>query len=215
MPPAPTHVFISYSHDSPAHMDAVLALANLLRKDGLDCQIDQFMTSPSEGWTRWCANQLKAAKFALVVCTETYMRRFNGEEEIGKGKGADFEGFLITQEIYDAQGRNEKFIPVVLRASDRECIPELLRPWTNYDVSDPNQYNELYWAGILGQPKATPAEIGTIRGRPNARGVIPAPLPALPAKTNFAPRLSNIPIAPNPFFTGRQDTLEELHKKLI
>lgn len=38
-------VFLSYSHDSPAHNDCVLALANRLRGDGIDCVIDQFQPS--------------------------------------------------------------------------------------------------------------------------------------------------------------------------
>lgn len=33
-------VFISYSHDSVEHKAFVLQLANRLRADGLDCQLD-------------------------------------------------------------------------------------------------------------------------------------------------------------------------------
>jgi hypothetical protein len=42
-------VFISYSHDSPEHVDRVLAFANQLRRDGIDCTLDQYETSPPEG----------------------------------------------------------------------------------------------------------------------------------------------------------------------
>ena len=47
-------VFISYSHDSEAHEDRVLDLANRLREDGIDAEIDQYETSPPEGWPAWC-----------------------------------------------------------------------------------------------------------------------------------------------------------------
>jgi hypothetical protein len=50
--PAAPKVFISYSHDSEAHEDRVLDLANRLRKDGIDAQIDQYETSPAEAGLR-------------------------------------------------------------------------------------------------------------------------------------------------------------------
>jgi hypothetical protein len=52
--PHPDHprVFISYSHDSPEHLDHVLELADRLRTDGIDCHIDQYEESPPEGWPR-------------------------------------------------------------------------------------------------------------------------------------------------------------------
>ncbi|MHC4355693.1 MAG: SEFIR domain-containing protein, partial [Planctomycetota bacterium] len=46
-------VFISYSQDSDAHMDKVLALANKLRAEGIDAVLDQYEVSPAEGWPKW------------------------------------------------------------------------------------------------------------------------------------------------------------------
>src|SRR5258708_3870374 len=176
MSPVPTHVFISYSHDSAEHMNAVLALANRLRKDGMDCWIDQYLRSPSEGWPRWCENQVETAKFVLVACTQTYLRRFQGKEESGIGRGVTFEGFIITQELYNSQGKNEKFIPIVFAAEERQHIPILLQGASNYDVSTPQGYDELYW-GITGQ-FIGPPDIGKIMERPR----IAALTPALPSR---------------------------------
>ncbi len=53
------NVFISYSHDSDEHKDRVLALSDRLRADGIDCSIDQYETSPPEGWARWCDRQIE------------------------------------------------------------------------------------------------------------------------------------------------------------
>jgi len=79
--------FISYSHDSDEHCARVLAFSERLRKDGIETLLDQYVNvSPQEGWPRWMLNQLDAANFVLVVCTETYYRRFRGHEEPGKGK---------------------------------------------------------------------------------------------------------------------------------
>jgi SEFIR domain len=83
-------VFCSYSHDSDAHRERVLAVSERLRADGLDTRLDQYENGvPGSGWPRWMMDQLDAADFVLVVCTETYYRRFRGHEETGKGKGAE------------------------------------------------------------------------------------------------------------------------------
>jgi SEFIR domain-containing protein len=39
----PPEVLISYSHDSPEHKDRVLQLAERLRGDGVEVQIDQYV----------------------------------------------------------------------------------------------------------------------------------------------------------------------------
>ena len=49
-PPMAIRVFISYSHDSPEHMDRVWNLSERLRGDGIDCVIDQHEAAPEEGW---------------------------------------------------------------------------------------------------------------------------------------------------------------------
>lgn len=86
-------IFISYSHDSEEHRDKVLALAERLREDGLDAQLDQYVQgAPEQGWPRWMLDQIDTAEFVLVVCTPMYYLRFRGHEEAGKGKGADWEG---------------------------------------------------------------------------------------------------------------------------
>ena len=124
----PPRVFISYSHDSPAHEELVLALANRLRGDGIDAVIDQYETGPPEGWNRWMRHQIAQADFVLTICTESYRRRAEGNEEPGRGSGANREGLFIDQQIYEDGGKNHKFIAVVLRATDTEFIPDFLRP---------------------------------------------------------------------------------------
>src|SRR5512143_3274540 len=68
-------VFISYSHDSVEHAARVLKLANDLRKDGLDATMDQYFTSPPEGWPAWMEAHVLEDDFVVMVCTETYYRR--------------------------------------------------------------------------------------------------------------------------------------------
>ena len=77
-------------------------------------------------------NQLESADFVLVVCTETYHRRFRLQEESAAGKGADWEGHHITQKLYDSKNRGTKIVPILFDRSDEQFIPEPLRGCTHY-----------------------------------------------------------------------------------
>ncbi|HEV7486325.1 MAG TPA: SEFIR domain-containing protein [Thermoanaerobaculia bacterium] len=155
-------VFISYSHDSLEHERDVLALAQRLRDDGIDCWCDQFESSPSAGFPRWMRQQIELADFVLLVCTPTYRRRFDGAEEAGKGLGATYEGLLITQEVYDAGSRNDRFIPVLLRGADSQNVPLLLRGSKWYGV--PEGYDTLRLR-LMGSEAVIPHPLGRASSR--------------------------------------------------
>jgi SEFIR domain len=155
--------FISYSHDSRDHEKRVLALSERLRKDGIEAQVDQYVNgTPPEGWARWMLDQLDEAEFVLLVCTETYYRRFRGHEQPGKGKGADWEGALITQAIYDARSRTVKFVPILFDSDDERYIPEPLRSATCYTMNSETTYEGLY-DFLLGQAGMEPGPLGNVR----------------------------------------------------
>jgi hypothetical protein len=144
VPPPITHaVFISYSHDSEEHKERVRALADRLREDGVDAWIDQYVQDPIDGWIHWMRNQVKEASRVLLVFTETYQRRFEGDEEEGKGMGVTFEGVIVTQWLYESGGRNAKFRPVLFREEDEGFIPLELRRFNRYRVDTPENYEAL------------------------------------------------------------------------
>jgi hypothetical protein len=60
-------VFISYSHDSPEHVDRVRAFANQLRRDGIDCTLDQYKESPPEGWPEWTDRHIAKSDFQVSM----------------------------------------------------------------------------------------------------------------------------------------------------
>ncbi len=153
--PPPPKIFLSYSHDSPEHMDRVLDLCDRLRADGVDAWLDQYETAPAEGWPRWCARRVAEADFVLVVCTEVYERRFRGEEAPGEGLGARWEGYVVVQELYDAGTLNAKYIPVLWSPAGAQHVPLFLRGTTRYDLRTTEAYQSLY-RHLTGQPK-TPA----------------------------------------------------------
>jgi hypothetical protein len=155
-------VLISYTHDSQEHKHRVLALSERLRGEGVDCHLDQYVEFPVQGWPRWMLHEIKQAEHILVVCTEIYERRALGYEEQGRGLGATWEGLVITQELYDAGGRNTKFIPVVFSASDAQHIPVYLRGSTYYNLGSEDAYDRLY-ALLTNQPRIVPRELGPRR----------------------------------------------------
>lgn len=175
-------VFISYSHDSDEHREKVLGLAERLRQDGLDAQLDQYVNgTPEQGWPRWMLDQFDEASYVLVVCTETYYRRFRGHEVPGRGKGATWEGALITQEIYDAGRRTVKFVPVLLSAGNEQFIPEPLGGHTYYELTSEEQYQALY-AFLLGQAGVQPGPLGDLKpaSKRTAQPLTFAPAPEPP-----------------------------------
>ena len=129
---APPKVFISYSHDSPAHEAKVLALANRLRGDGIDAVLDQYENFPARGWIQWMKHLVRDTQFILVVCTEAYRQRWDGDEKPGVGLGATYESQLIQQLLYEAGGVNERFVPVLLDENDGQHLPLDLRRYTHF-----------------------------------------------------------------------------------
>jgi hypothetical protein len=158
---SPSHVFISYSHDSPAHARRVFGLANRLRTEGVDAWIDQYEIAPAQGWPRWMQEQIEQADFILLVCTAAYRRRFEGKEDPGQGKGVTWEGLLAQQVLYEAQTRNERLVPVLFEDEDEEAaLPMVLRPYMRYRL--PSGYEGLY-RRLTRQPAVIAPPLGQVR----------------------------------------------------
>jgi tetratricopeptide (TPR) repeat protein len=158
-------VFISYSHDSPEHADRVLALADRLRADGIDCALDQYETSPPEGWPKWMDRHIAKSDFVIVICTETYYRRVMDEEEPGKGRGVKWESTLTYQHLYDADAKNIRFVPVLFESGKVEHIPTPLRGATYYYIDTEQGYEDLY-RRLTDQPRTVKPELGKLRELP-------------------------------------------------
>jgi len=192
----PARVFISYSHDSLEHMNRVLELSNRLRSEGVDAEIDRYEQEPPEGWPRWCDRKIENAQFVVVICTETYQRRFEGKDRPGQGQGAKWEGAIVIQKLYEAGSENTKFIPVLFSTQDTDQIPRPLLYAKRYVLDDPNGYEKLY--------RRLTSQSGQL-----------APLRPFAAKEHFLATAWNVPQLRNPFFTGRDVTLNSLHTELL
>ena len=192
-------VFLSYSHDSQEHEAKVLALADRLRGAGIDAALDQYESFPPGGWIHWMRRQLRDAQFILVVCTQTYRRRWDGEEKAGLGLGATYESQSIQQLLYDAGGVNERFLPVLLAESDRQHVPLELRQYTHFPLYSEEGYEGLYRL-LTNQPKIQKPILGH-------------KLPVREARPDFRNLFWSAPPR-NPYFTGRATHLEAIRKAL-
>jgi hypothetical protein len=176
---APPKVFISYSHDTVEHQERVLGLADRLRADGIDAEVDQYNAAPPEGWPLWCERQIEAADFVLMVCTETYHRRVKGDEQQGTGLGVVWEAGIIRQLLYDAGALSDKFVPVLFSDGLVEYVPTLIRGRTRYVVDTEDGYQNLL-RQLIGQPGVVRPVLGATPPLPARRRQWSAnePLPA-------------------------------------
>lgn len=158
-------VFISYTQESVEHSERVLQLSNRLRSEGVDCVLDQYETSPPEGWPRWMDRKIRDAKYVLVICTASYYKRIMGEEEEGVGLGIRWEGNLIFQHVYNAGTTNNKFIPVIFEEANKIHIPVPLQGATCYSLARRNGYEDLY-RRLTDQPRIYKPKIGKRRALP-------------------------------------------------
>lgn len=175
-------IFISYSHDSDEHKARVLQLAQQLRRDEFDTRLDRYVNgSPDEGWPRWMMDQVDEADFVLVISTRAYYHRFRGRQEVGRGRGSDWEGSMIIQHLYDSRSRSSKFIPVLFSPGDEEFIPDPLRSRNAYTLS-----------GALPDDEGYRALTACLRGE---AAVEPEPLPA---EDDGAEPDERLPVLPPP-----------------
>ena len=193
-------VFISYTHDSPDHKQLVFNLSERLRSNGIDSRIDQYESSPLEGWPRWMIKNIEQADFILVVCTETYQRRVLGNEISGKGLGARWEGKLIIQTLYEA-AENSRVVPIVLSEEDVKYIPVFLRDATYFNPGTDENYARLIHH-LSTQQGYQKCELDSPKSQQRSKSA------ALVAPWS-------VPFPRNTFFTGRASVLRKLRSAFI
>jgi hypothetical protein len=162
-------VFISYSHEDPVHQHRVAELVARLRADEIEVIIDcdKYPGGPSEGWPLWCQRQVKNASKVLMICTETYKRRYEAEEEPGVGHGVIFEAAAIRQAIINQGGENERFRCVCFQDEHVVHIPDQLKPYQHFVPVEPGAYADLLkWLRESNPPPPPPGAPPSERGGP-------------------------------------------------
>ena len=192
---------ISYSHDSPEHEQAVLALCNRLRARGIDAFVDQFLPgAPSEGWPLWMERQIEQRDFTLMVCTEAYRRRFMEDEADGIGRGVVWEARILRNLLYDNSERHGRIVPVLLQSDAQASVPTVFRG-RSYDLSDERGFENLV-RHLLREPGAVAAALGS-------------PLVPQDSRWSAFERPWLVPDAMRTrYFTGREQLLASLRSQL-
>ncbi len=160
----PIRVFISYAHEPgiAGHRERALELAQSLRLRGIETTIDQFMEHDPPVWPRWMLDQVRASDFVLCVASRAYKERFENRGDLSTGRGARWEGAIITEELYaEFHHAYKKFIAVVLDGCSTEDIPDVLMPLGRSYYVLPGDDEDLY-RRLTGQPRVEPAPLGTI-----------------------------------------------------
>lgn len=147
-------VFISYSQDSPEHIDWVKGLAERLLRDHIDVRLDQWDLDPGQHLTQFMEESIRDTDFVLIICTPAYKQKFDKRDH-----GVGYEGNIITAEILYKQN-HLKFLPI-LRSGE----------WL--DAAPTSQSGKYY---INLRPDNRNYEAEYIKLRNTLRGAPPRPL---------------------------------------
>jgi hypothetical protein len=159
---AAVKAFLSYSHESPEHVKRVRELGDLLRRDGIEANLDQYEASPPEGWPIWMDRAIQEAQYVLVICTKTYRDWLQDPMPRQHGRGVRWESRLIYQDLYENGSRNHKYIPVTFEGTT-DYIPRPLKDSTHYDLSTEEGYFKLL-RRLQGMGAAVRPPLGQLTG---------------------------------------------------
>lgn len=131
-------VFISYSWDSTEHKNWVTALANELRRNGIDAKIDEFITQRGTvNLNRMMIENIRDRDYSLVVLTENYAEKantFNG--------GVGYETSLLINEVIE---NSNKIIPIMKCKKDaKKATPFYLKDITYIDFTNDSNLSEKF-----------------------------------------------------------------------
>ncbi|MFC0533306.1 effector-associated domain 2-containing protein [Phytohabitans kaempferiae] len=190
-------VFVSYAHESPAHIEQVRQLWTLLLENGVDARLDLPATAERQDWPLWMMEQLRHADYVVVVASPAYRRRADGEAAADEGRGVQFEGALLREQLYaDRPTWTRKILPVILPGQSEDGIPIFLGPatGTSYPVKELSATGlEELVRVITGQPAVVAPPLAPPPALPPA-----PPLPAPPAPPPPAPPPAAAPTAGSP-----------------
>ncbi|HZN18176.1 MAG TPA: CHAT domain-containing protein [Micromonosporaceae bacterium] len=166
----PVRVLISYAHDNPAHKEQVRRFWTLLRREGLDAKLDVVAANERQFWPQWMSEQIRLARFVLVVASPGYRERAEGAGDPAVGRGVRWEARQLMELLYaDAEAGRRKVVPVILPGGDEAGLPDWSSPvgGTTYRVE------ELTSAGVdalvrllTGQPLEMEPPLGMVRRLP-------------------------------------------------
>ena len=129
----PPKVFISYAHEGMLSAQ-VKVLADWLTEHGVQVITDHPHVNrpPAEGWPAWMLHNIEDADVVLVVATQLYKDTFEKRlQPSGGGRGATYEGSILTDELYQQHMLNTRIFPILPDDGHHDHVPVALRAWNN------------------------------------------------------------------------------------
>ncbi len=125
----PVRALISYAHSDPQHEELVRQFWTFLRAEGVDAVLDVTAAVERQFWPQWMAEQIRQARFVLVVASADYKQRAEGDEAPGIGRGVRWEARQLQELLYaDVEEGRRKIIPVILPGGSADNVPNWLFP---------------------------------------------------------------------------------------
>jgi hypothetical protein len=160
----PVRVWVSYAHESEHHKDQVLAFCELLRRNNIDADLDQWNTSRRQDWYLWLLAEIRSADYVIVVASSAYKRAGDGDAAPGDHRGVQSEAALLRELLHgDRATWLPRLLPVVFPELSVDDIPLFLQPRT----ADHYPITEFTTAGaenllrlLTGQPSVVRPPLG-------------------------------------------------------
>lgn len=127
---AAPRVFISYSHDSPAHKIWVLDLAGYLRTNGIDVIIDAWDARLGKDLPKFMEDSVSSAHRVLMICTERYVVK--ADTAVG---GVGYEKMIVTAALIKDLDTT-RFVPVLRQTTQPRQLPRFMDGRLYIDLSE-------------------------------------------------------------------------------
>lgn len=131
-------VFISYSHDTPAHKKWVGEFASKLVDKRIDVFLDQWDLSPGDDIIKFMEKSVTEADRVLMICSEPYVRKADD----GQG-GVGYEAMIVTGELVRNLGTS-KFIPVARQSNSEVVLPKSVSTRFYINLGEDQNYEEQF-----------------------------------------------------------------------
>lgn len=127
-------VLISYAHETPVHASWVLALAQDLRKNGINVILDQWDLTPGRDTLVFMEQSITVADRVLMLCTPKYAAK--ADKRVG---GVGYEGMIISAELFTMSDTN-KFVCLLRNGEPETSLPVFVKSRFYIDFRDDGHY---------------------------------------------------------------------------
>lgn len=129
-------VFISYAWENEQHKEWVLNLAkDLMATYGVEVLLDRFELIVGKSLTHFMSKSVVSADKVLIIGSPMYRQR--AESTLG---GVGYENSLISQELYELQAENNKYLPVLRLGTKTESFPAYVKTLVYHSMQDDGRY---------------------------------------------------------------------------